>query len=461
MKIQIKTSNKNNTHTQVSFIAKGTSKFISKENTEILHIVSGKLDKVTPRKLRTVIREAIRSAKSYSLKKVSIEIDYNDFKKCHEYGEEWFWNTVSQNLHLANYEFNTYKTKKQHTLSEVVLLVPRKTKIITQAIKAGEYIANGTSITRDLANTPGGDMTPEKLTSRVRSIFKGTKVKVKILGLSEIKKLKMGGVLGVGEGSKATPRFIILEYKGIRSKTKPTVLVGKGVTFDSGGLQIKPSTSMYEMHMDMSGGAAVVGAMKAITDLGIKKHVVALIPAVENAVGGSSFRPGDVLTMMSGTTVDILHTDAEGRLILADALHYAQRYSPKLIVDVATLTGAAAVAMGPHASVIMTKNAVLENKVKDLGEESGNYVAPLPLWDEYSQHISGVQGDITNIAPTGGKHGGGAITAGAFLSHFVKEQKKWLHIDMAPRMTTIESDKLAKGASGEPTALLVKIVEKI
>jgi leucyl aminopeptidase len=234
--------------------------------------------------------------------------------------------------------------------------------------------------------------------------------------------------------------------------------VGKGITFDTGGLQVKPGMSMYEMHMDMSGGAAVIAAIGAVAKLGLKKNIVGLIPAAENAVSDESIRPGDVLTMMSGLTVDVLHTDAEGRLVLADALHYARKYNPKLIVDVATLTGAALVAVGQHAHVIMTKSRKLEDTFRELGEESGDYVFPLPLWSEYKAYTKGVHGDIANV-PSGDSRYGGSINGGIFLSHFTKGMK-WVHIDMAPRMTAHASDKLTKGAAGEPVRLLVKIAEQ-
>jgi leucyl aminopeptidase len=217
--------------------------------------------------------------------------------------------------------------------------------------------------------------------------------------------------------------------------------------------------AMHEMHMDMSGGAAVIAAVGAVARLGLKKNVVGLIPAAENAVSDESIRPGDILTMMSGKTVEVLHTDAEGRLVLADALHYAKRYNPRLVIDVATLTGAAVIALGHHAHGIMTKDRKLEDSLRDLGEKSGDYVSPLPLWDEYNQYMKGIHADITNIRSDGQKYAD-ASQGAVFLSHFTHGYR-WAHIDMAPRMTSVASDKLAKGATGEPTRLLVSIVEDL
>ncbi|MFZ2252727.1 MAG: leucyl aminopeptidase [Minisyncoccia bacterium] len=445
------------THIRVILIEKGTEHIVREKDVVVLEVCAGKLSKITPRTLRTLIRGIVQSAKKCKLEKIALELDYTQFSKCHEYGEEWFWSTISENITLADYEYTVYKSKTPVKILTEVLLVTSSEKIAKNGIAHGVTVATNTNICRDLANTPGGDMTPQILAEQTKKIFKGTKAKVSVLDEKAIKKLKMGGLLGVGQGAEAKPRFIIIEYKEGKKTDAPIVFVGKGITFDTGGLQVKPGMSMYEMHMDMSGGASVIASIAAITKLGLKKNVIGLIPAAENAIGDKAIRPGDVLTMMSGTTVDVLHTDAEGRLVLADALHYARRYNPKLVVDIATLTGASLVAVGQHAHVIMTKSRTLEDKFRELGEESGDYVFPLPLWSEYKQYLKGVHGDIANI-PSGDSKYGGTITAGMFLSHFTKKMK-WVHIDMAPRMTAVGSDKLTKGATGEPTRLLVKIAE--
>jgi leucyl aminopeptidase len=461
IKLQTPTTKISASHTVITLVEKGVERMVKDGKSETLEIPSGKLEKITPRTFRTLIRNVIQTAKKNKLAKIAITFEYANFPKCHEYGEAWFFSTIAENVILADYEYTIYKSKKKtDTLSEVVI-VTSTTKTAKEGITRGTIVGESASVCRNLANTPGGDMTPAILGEQTKKIFKGTKVKVTVLDEKAIKKLKMGGLLAVGQGAKDTPRFIIVEYFGKGKSGKkddaPVVLVGKGVTFDTGGLQVKPGMSMYEMHMDMSGGASVIASILAIAKLGLKKNVVGLIPTAENAIGDRAMRPGDVLTMMSGTTVDVLHTDAEGRLILADALHYAHKYNPKLVVDVATLTGAASVAVGLHAHVIMTKDRKLEDTMRDLGEESGDYTFPLPLWDEYKQYLKGVNGDISNI-PSGDSRNGGSINGGMFLSHFTKKLK-WVHIDMAPRMTANSSDKLAKGATGEPVRLLVKIAE--
>ena len=248
---------------------------------------------------------------------------------------------------------------------------------------------------------------------------------------------------------------ILMEYFGDKKGEAPVVLVGKGVTFDTGGINLKPGDSMLGMNMDMSGGAAVIHALAAAARLKVKKNIVVLVPAVENMPSGTSYRPGDILRSMSGKTIQVDNTDAEGRIILADALTYAKRYDPALVVDVATLTGAAVVALGERASALFTQDRDLEQRFRELGETSGDYVWPLPLWDEYDAEIKGTFGDVSNLGKT---RWGGAITAAAFLKQCA-DGYPWVHLDIAPRMTAVEGEYLAKGAAGAPVRLLVKLLE--
>ncbi len=462
-----------NAYTRVVFVEKGVERLVKHDGVNTLEIVAGKLEKITARTFRTLIRGIVQSAKKYKIEKLAFEFDFTKYPKLGTYDAAWAYQTIAENLTLADYEFTVYKSKRPKEVLQEILVVGDVSKEAKAGFERGLIIGEATSITRDLANTPGGDMTPKHLMNEAKRTLKGTKATVTVLDEKAIIKLGMGGLLGVGKGATEKPKFIVIEYWGLMkpgaSSTKkappkptaesPIVFVGKGITFDTGGLQIKPGMAMYEMHMDMSGGAAVIGALAAIAKLGLKKNVIGLIPAAENAVSDAAIRPGDVLKMMSGATVDVLNTDAEGRLILADALHYARRYAPRLVVDVATLTGAALVAVGQHASIIMTKSRKLEDIFRELGEESGDYVFPLPLWNEFKQYIKGVHGDIANIPSSDSKYGG-SINGGTFLAHFTKGMK-WVHIDMAPRMTSVASDKLAKGAAGEPVRLLVKIAEKL
>jgi len=445
---------------KIRFVEKGPELCVVGEKKETELTVVAKKAKVDARVLRTLIRHIAQTAHKNHIQKLVIELDSTAFPKCKEYSAEWFWSTVAENLILAEYEHIQYKSKKPKKYLKEVIFVTTEEAVAKKGIARGTIVGEYTNVCRDIANTPGGDMTPQGLANAAKRHCKLPKTKVTILDLPAIKKLKMGGLLGVGQGAKDKPKFIVIEYNGLPKgkKEKPTVFVGKGITFDTGGLQLKPGMAMYEMHMDMSGGAAVIGALGAIAKLKLKKHVIGLIPAAENAVGENAIRPGDVLTMMNGKTVEVLHTDAEGRLVLADALHFAKRYEPKLIVDIATLTGAALSAVGQHANVVLTKDRALEDTLRGLGEESGDYTFPLPLWNEYTQYTKSIHADIANIPVDGGRYGG-TINGATFLSHFV-DKMKWAHIDMAPRMTSVPSDKLAKGATGEPTRLLIKIAEK-
>jgi leucyl aminopeptidase len=246
-----------------------------------------------------------------------------------------------------------------------------------------------------------------------------------------------------------------MEYlKGPKGE-QPIVICGKGVTFDTGGLQLKPSNAIYEMHMDMSGGASTIHTLASLARLKVKKNVIGLVPAVENMPSGSSYRPGDVLKTITGKTIEVLNTDAEGRVILADALGYAQKYKPRLVIDLATLTGAAMVALGHRASALFTTEDDVAERMGVAGELSGDFVWRMPLWEEFETEIKGAFGDVANL----GKHDrmGGAATAAAFLWQFIKGYP-WVHVDIAPRMTAVEGDHFAKGSIGAGVQLLVQFI---
>ncbi|MBI2609629.1 leucyl aminopeptidase [Candidatus Giovannonibacteria bacterium] len=377
-----------------------------------------------------------------------------------------FYEVISANAFMANFEFSKYKSEPANGFSfleEIQGIYTSVDRDVQKGFERGSIIGEEVNNTRYLANTPGGDMTPQILAEHARKDAKSVGIKITVFEEKQIRELKMGGVLGVSKGSAERPRFIVLEYFNGPKSQKPIVLVGKGVTFDTGGLNLKPETAIYEMHMDMSGGAAVIHAICAAARLKLKKNIVGLIPAVENMPSGSSYHPGDVLRSMSGLSIEVLNTDAEGRIILADALHYAKKYDPRLVVDVATLTGAAAVAVGPRFTGLFTSDKKLEAEFRRLGDETGDLVWPLPLSKDYEDDIKGTFGDWANI---GKFRWGGAITAAVFLWQFVKDSKEgeeaypWVHLDIASRMTTTEGDFLAKGASGAPVRLLTRLLEE-
>lgn len=429
---------------------------------------TGKRKSVTPRKFRTLVRSIVQAAKSHQIEYLALHLVPKDWPQLEEQGGEWYYRTLAENVQLAVYEFTKYKSKKdsKKQLKEIIVCGDLSAAG-TKAFKAGLTVGAAANITRDVANTTAEDMTPTKLGEAAKKAVSGTETTVKVLGEKELKKLKMNLLLAVGGGTKHETKLIVMEYWGAgkpkkdeKSKAKqPIVYVGKGVTYDTGGLNVKPSGAMHDMHLDMSGGAAVIGAVTAVAKLKLKKNVIGIIPAAENAVSDSAMRAGDIVTAMNGKTVEILHTDAEGRLVLADALTYSERYNPKVILDIATLTGAALVALGQHASAIMTKDATLQTTLTELGETSGDYTWPLPLWDEYQQHIKSTRADIANIAANFSRWGG-TIEGGAFLQNFAPKKTAWAHIDIAPRMESISSDKLAKGATGEPVRLLTRFAEE-
>lgn len=424
---------------------------------------AGKYKDMTARKFRLFVRSIVQAAKSHQIEYLAIQtplLPRKGLGKNFEVDEEWLYSTIAENLHLASYEFTTYKSKKksEKELKEI-LLCGGLSQEAAAGFKRGEVVAAATNYARDIANTPALDMTPDLLAKAAKRAMAGTKAKIKVLNHTELKKLKMGALLAVGQGAENDPKLIVIEYQGGNRNDQPIVLIGKGITYDTGGLNVKPTGAMHEMHLDMSGGAMVIGAVAATAKLKLKKNVIAIIPTAENAVSDKAMRAGDIVTSMSGQTIEVVHTDAEGRMVLADALTYAMRFNPKVMLDVSTLTGASLVALGQHTSAVMTRNDKLQEKLVELGEESGDYLWPLPLWDEYKQYLKSARADIANIAPSFSKFGG-AIEGGIFLSFFAPKKVPWAHIDMAPRMTSVPSDKLAKGATGEPVRLLVKFIEQ-
>lgn len=368
---------------------------------------------------------------------------------------------AAENSLLAAYEYRVHRQTPKSGWSEVkqVTLVAKDVTATHQVeARRGVTIAGMVNHARDLANMPGGLMTPKILAAEAVKLAKGRRLSVKVLTPVQMEKLKMGAILGVGKGSDEPPRLIVMEYYGTKKTESPLVIVGKGITFDSGGYNLKPGNSMNEMHMDMSGGAAAMSAIAAVADLGLQINTVAIIPAAENMVSGSGFRPGDILKSMSGLNIEIGNTDAEGRLVLADGLSYAQKlYKPAVLVDVATLTGAALVALGQEATAILTKNPNLQTAGIEIGETSGDYVWPLPMWEEYDSLVKATFGDVTN---SGKARWGGTIEGAIFLSKFVKDTP-WIHLDIAPTMSSIEGQHLAPGATGAGVRWLVALAQRM
>ena len=363
-----------------------------------------------------------------------------------------------EGLLLGAYRYDKFKSggSDGSSLENLTVLIPRRAQAgdIGDGIETGRIIAEGTILARDLSNAPGNALPPRKLAAAARRMASDSGLSCRILTRKQIENERMGALLAVNAGSDEPPRFIILEYGEPAGNRDTIVLIGKGITFDSGGISIKPAGGMEEMKHDMSGAAAVVGAMHSIGLLKPPVHVVGLIPATENLPDGKALKPGDVITSLSGKTIEVINTDAEGRLVLADALGFSERYEPAAVIDLATLTGACVVALGHAASGMMGSDEALMDRVRAAGEATGERVWPLPLWKEYHDQIKSHVADVKN---TGGRWGG-ALTAGAFLQKFV--DRPWAHLDIAGTAYT-ESSKpyCPKGATGVGVRLLVQLVK--
>ena len=339
---------------------------------------------------------------------------------------------LTEGLILASYKFDELKSKKddkkENKEQSFVLSSKKVDAAMKKAFEQAVVLAETTNFSRRLGDMPGNLMTPTILADTAVEAAKGTKLKVTFWDRARIKRERMGGLYGVAQGSHQEPRFIIMEYKGAAASKKPIVFVGKGLTFDTGGISLKPGAAMEEMKFDMCGGANVIGAMLAIAKLKLKVNVVGLVPATENMPGGSATKPGDVHTARNGKTFEINNTDAEGRLILSDALCYGSELEPQMMVDAATLTGAMVIALGNIHTGYFTRDAKLKAKVEKAAAASGELVWNMPLVDHHVEDMKGTYADLSNISS--GK-GAGSATAAAYLEQFVGEGIPWAHFDIA------------------------------
>ncbi|MGD0278172.1 MAG: leucyl aminopeptidase [Smithella sp.] len=359
---------------------------------------------------------------------------------------------------LGLYQYTSYKTVDREDLKDMeklnIIADGKDFSLIESEIKEARIIADAVYFTRDLISAPANEMTPSIMAQKAREIAGRKNVSCKVLDRKKMKEMGMNALLGVASGSCEEPKFIILEYAGGRKNAAPVVLVGKGLTFDSGGISIKPADKMDEMKTDMSGGAAVMGAIMAAADLRLPLNIISLIPATENLPGGSALKPGDILKSYSGKTIEVLNTDAEGRLILADALAYASEYKPEAVIDLATLTGACVIALGDDVTGMMGTDDELKKEINKAAEDTGELVWELPLWESYSELI---KSDIADYKNSGGR-AAGTITAAAFLSKFAGDYP-WVHLDIAgPAWTSKDKAYIPKGASGIGVRLLVEFL---
>ncbi|MCZ6805173.1 MAG: leucyl aminopeptidase [Proteobacteria bacterium] len=419
----------------------------------ILLIGCGKEREIDDRNYRTIIANSIRALNNTgSLEGVNYLSELNIKGRDHH----WKIRQAVQVAEYALYQFDELKSKKKKNrrpLRKITFTVPTRRELPRGEIAMNEgcAIANGIKLTRDLANRPSNICTPSYLAQQATKLAKEHRsLTVNILEEADMKKLGMDSLLSVSQGSDEPARLITLEYKDSKKSQKPIVLVGKGVTFDTGGISIKPASAMDEMKYDMCGAASVLGTLSAIAELGLPINVVGVIPTTENMPSGTATKPGDIFTSMSGQTIEVLNTDAEGRLILCDAITYSERFNPEVVIDIATLTGACVIALGKHATGLLSNHNPLARELLSAGEESGDRVWQLPLWDEYQQQINSPFADMANI---GGREAG-TITAACFLSRFAEEYQ-WAHLDIAGTAWLSGNNK---GATGRPVSLLMQYI---
>lgn len=423
----------------------------------VLLVGLGKEKEFTIEKLRQASGGSSRAVRDLGLKKFSTTLAQVKVKNASVYDIS---KAVTEGAILSLYDFTSYRTEKREEIKrvdEIALLIEKENREIKKGLDDGIKISEAVYIARDMINHPANTATPTYLSEQAKKIARKSGIRCKVLDRADMERLKMGALLAVARGSDEPPKFIIMEYNGGKKGEKPVLIAGKGLTFDSGGISIKPSEKMEEMKHDMAGGAAAICAIKAAADLKLPVNVVSLIPATENMPSGKADKPGDVVKAMSGKTIEVISTDAEGRMILADALTYGERYKPKAVIDLATLTGACIIALGYHATGLLGNDKDLIEAIKNAGEKSGERVWELPLWEEYEEQN---KSDIADVKNVGGR-GGGTITAAAFLKKFAGKFK-WAHLDIAGTVWEYNGKPyVPKGAVGVGVRLLVEYLKGI
>ncbi len=419
---------------------------------KLLVVGGGKKNKFDEHHLRRLAGTASRFLRARNIREFAWVVDRTALQG---YGVK----ALAEGLIVADYDANRYQTEKNGDKKiERVRLATNGAEpglVAEAALEEGRIVAEAQNFTRDLVNEPANTMTPGMLARRAEEMAAQFELECTVLGTDEIKDLKMGALWGVAQGSSEPPRLIVLRYAHPEAPEAPTIgIIGKGITFDSGGISIKPAENMHEMKTDMAGGAAMLGVMRAVAQLKPRATVVALIPAAENMPGGRSYRPGDVLTSMSGKTIEVLNTDAEGRLILADALTYARQIGCDVLIDAATLTGAVMIALGNICTGVFGWNQQWVNKVLASADAAGERMWQLPVDEEYREQYKSMIADLAN---TGGRYGG-AITGAMFVGEFAGDTP-WVHLDIAgTRWINEEKPYLAKGPTGVGVRTLVHLL---
>jgi leucyl aminopeptidase len=431
----------------------------------LLLVGLGQSEKFTMERLRRAAATAVKYANNQKAESLAlIEPDPEIIPKVNSDLGHNPWESiglaVTEGASLSLYKFDKYISKENGNnirLKQVFLVSEniRRSNSMRKGMKLAQVLCEATCSARDLENAPGNEIYPESLARLATQAGRKFGFRVSVLDEKRIKRLGMGGLLGVSQGSDKPPRFIIMEHNAAKRRAPTIVLVGKGVTFDSGGISIKPSANMAEMKMDMSGAAAVIGTMQTVARLRLPLRIVGLVPATENLLSGSALKPGDILRHSNGKTSEVDNTDAEGRLILADALAYAAKFKPDVVIDLATLTGACVVALGHFATGMMGNDQQMMDRLKESGERTYERVWQLPMFDEYEKLIKSDVADVKNV----GGRWAGAITAAMFLRKFVGNYK-WVHLDIAGTAIMEEAiDYIPKGGSGVGVRLLTDFLQ--
>jgi leucyl aminopeptidase len=393
----------------------------------LLLIGLGEEKKATGETLRVAVGTALQRLQKIHEHDLTIAFDTFTLRKADAAQRA---EALSEGALLGSYKFDRYQTEADDVDKQPIRVVLLAAAAEQDAVQAGiavaEAVCAGVILARDLVNEPGNIKSPDYLARQAQQMCAEAGMECTVLGQKELEKEKMGALLGVAQGSVREPRLIVMQYRGGADVEKPIALVGKGVVFDAGGISIKPSEGMEEMKMDMGGGAAVIGTMLAAARLKLPCNLVAVVPAVENMPSGTAIRPGDILTSHSGKTIEVVNTDAEGRLILADAISYVRRFEPVRVIDLATLTGTCIIALGHHATAVLGNDEKLIESLLRAGERSGERLWQLPLWDEYVEQIKSEVADVKNV----GGRPAGTITAAAFIQKFA-EGLNWVHLDIA------------------------------
>jgi leucyl aminopeptidase len=412
----------------------------------VLLVGLGKQEEFGPKAFREAARAAVRAVSDSGASGAVLYLSEVAVK-----GHDHAWNAMQLTVIAADasYRFDQLKSKRDqqsHRVKTDIGVTDKPETEVTLAVERGAALAEGASLAKDLGNLPSNICTPSYLARQAQELAKQYKLLCRVLEEKDMQKLGMGALLSVTKASHEPAKLIVLEYRGGPKRQKPVALVGKGITFDTGGISLKPAGEMDEMKYDMSGAGSVLGTLKAVAQMGLPVNVVGIIPSCENMPGGHASKPGDIVTTMSGQTVEILNTDAEGRLILCDALTYAERFDPSAVVDIATLTGACVIALGHVASGLYANDDELAAELLEAGQQAWDRAWHMPLWDDYQEQIKSPFADMANI----GGRPAGSVTAACFLSRFARKFK-WAHLDIAGTAWRSGKDK---GSTGRPVPLL-------